>query len=117
MLNLQVLTSLFSRNHSVVNVTAYMVAAAVGLWLLASLLKIKDGYDRDCLAIAALAMLSLTFLYHRLYDMRLVLLTVPALVLVAERSLRWGAALLTVTFFLLTSTSRITVQLIGSPCA
>jgi hypothetical protein len=114
MLSLQQLTRSFSEDRTVSNAIVWVIAGLTGTWLLVSLFRIPDGYERDCFAIAAFAMLTLTPVYHRLYDMRLVLLTVPALVLVMEWSRRWGTMLLVLSGFLFFSTSLLAMRFVGT---
>lgn len=111
--SLQQLTESLSKDQTISAYMAWTIAAAIGALLLSNLVKMPAGYERDCMAIAALAMLTLLPVYHRLYDMRLVLLTVPALVLLVERRRGWGSAMVVLSTFLFFSTSLLSLRFIG----
>ncbi len=84
-INLQALTSIY-----LVNSVAFdRVAQGIFLLLLTvwvvAVLRSQATWNTHLLALSALAVLSLMPVYHRFYDARLLLLTIPAVVLICER--------------------------------
>jgi hypothetical protein len=84
-LNLQALTSVFFLEASEFNIVAYVVFACLAAAWIFAVLRAMPGIETNLLALAALAILSLTPVYHRFYDTRLLLLTIPALVLIFDK--------------------------------
>ena len=95
--NLQTLTSIFFADARSFNATAYaifvLLLAAAGM----AILRASPGYDTHSLALGALTVLSLTPVYHRFYDTRLLLLTVPAVLIVFKRRRRLGSVIAVIT--------------------
>jgi hypothetical protein len=80
--NLQALSSIFLPDAHRFNAAAYAVFVMLfALWALAAL----RAEHSPWLALAALAVLSLTPVYHRFYDTRLLLISVPAVMVVWQR--------------------------------
>jgi Glycosyltransferase family 87 len=83
--NLQSLTSIFFPSDRGFNLAAY----AVFMLLFAAFVLVFWGAHADAelhlLALAALSILSLMPVYHRFYDTRLLLLTVPAVLIVFQK--------------------------------
>jgi hypothetical protein len=95
--NLQSLTSIFLISARTFNLAAY----AVFIFLFAALFLVFWGANADAeshlLALAALSILSLTPVYHRFYDTRLLLLTVPAVLIVFQKRRFLGATIAVLT--------------------
>jgi hypothetical protein len=97
-INLQTLTSIFFTDASSFNVAAYGVFLALLLAGILVTVQADQSPEAHLLALGALSILSLTPVYHRFYDTRLLLLSVPAVVLVfaKRRSLGIFMTILTV---------------------
>jgi hypothetical protein len=95
--NLQSLTSIFFFSARKFNLAAY----AVFIFLFAAFVLVFWAKNADAelhlLALAALSILSLMPVYHRFYDTRLLLLTVPAAVIVFQKRRFLGAAIAVMT--------------------
>jgi hypothetical protein len=95
--NLQTLTSIFFADARIFNAAAY----AIFLILLAALtmvvLRANAGQELHFLALAAVSVLSLTPVYHRFYDTRLLLLTIPAVLIVFQKRRLLGALIAVLT--------------------
>jgi len=97
-INLQTLTSIFFAEARTFNLVAYAVfLGLVAVWILV-VARSSTSSEIHFLALAALSILSLLPIYHRFYDTRLLLLTLPAVVAVFQRRRFLGAliAILTV---------------------
>jgi hypothetical protein len=103
--NLQSLTSIFFLSARKFNLAAY----AVFVFLFAAFVLVFWGAHADAelhlLALAAVSILSLMPVYHRFYDTRLLLLTVPAVLIVFQKRRFLGA-----TIAVLTALQVISVQ-------
>jgi hypothetical protein len=89
--NLQALTSIWVTDAHAFNLCAYALFASL---LLAWIMAVPWKGARRAMhlpALAALAVLSLLPVYHRFYDTRLLLLTVPAVLMVFQRRRVLGA--------------------------
>jgi hypothetical protein len=89
--NLQSLTSIFfpaARGFNLAAYTVFMVLFAA--WVLV-VWRTNAGSDLHLLALGALSILSLMPVYHRFYDTRLLLLSVPAVLIVFEKRRFLGA--------------------------
>jgi hypothetical protein len=107
-LNLQTVTSVFSQNREIYNGAAYVVfAVLLAAWLAAEtrLMRVTEGPVRVLLSTGALAVLTLLPLYHRSYDSRLLLLTLPSALVVLERRRVEGILLC-----ILTASSIVSIQ-------
>jgi hypothetical protein len=95
--NLQSLTSIFFLSARKLNLAAY----AVFILLFAAFVLVFWGTNVDpelhLLAVAALSILSLMPVYHRFYDTRLLLLTIPAVLIVFQKRRFMGAAIAVMT--------------------
>ena len=91
--NLQSLTSIFFLSARKFNLAAY----AVFICLIAAFVLVFRGARADAeshlLALGALSILSLLPVYHRFYDTRLLLLTVPAVLIVFQKRRFLGATI------------------------
>ncbi len=76
--NLQAAVSFFRDDPLIYNPVSYLICGfLLFIWIFA-ILKTRASPQRAGLALAAIAALSLLPVYHRLYDTKLLLLTVPA---------------------------------------
>ena len=93
--NLQALTSIFFVPAGIFNPAAYVIFLALLMLFVMASLGGESGMD--WLALGALTVLSLLPVYHRFYDTRMLLLTVPALLIVSQKRRRLGAAMTALT--------------------
>jgi hypothetical protein len=97
-LDLQVVVSIFRDDPGFYNSVAYLICAApllVWAWVT---LRSSSSRDRVWLALAAIAPLSLLPVYHRFYDAKLLMLTVPACAMLWVEGGRSGRLALPITF-------------------
>jgi hypothetical protein len=87
------------------NLASYLIVGPLIFTWALMVLRGRSSPRRDRLALAAIASLSLLPVYHRPYDAKLLMLTIPALAMLwAEGGLRrWLAVALTVSGIVLTS--------------
>jgi Glycosyltransferase family 87 len=102
-INLQTLSSIFLADARKFNIAAY--ALFLGLMAAGVAAAMRAPGAPHLLAIAALSILSLMPVYHRFYDTRLLLLSIPAAMMIFERRRLLGA-----TVILLTALSTISIQ-------
>ncbi len=77
-INLQTVFSAFWNDPRIYNLVTYFVCGALLLaWILVTL-RSRSSQERTWLALASIAALSLLPVYHRQYDDKLLLLTIPA---------------------------------------
>ncbi|MGO8758808.1 MAG: hypothetical protein ACLQG3_11865 [Terracidiphilus sp.] len=102
--SLQTIVSRFWDNPNFYNPVVYAICAALLLVGLGKMLRTPYSTRQAWFALAAIAPLSMLALYHRCYDARLLLLTVPACAaLWKERGgLAWAALLLNLAAVVLT---------------
>jgi hypothetical protein len=90
-INLQAVTSVFFADASEFNAAAWAVfLALLTAWIMA-VLRTQAGSEMHLLSLGALSALSLTPVYHRFYDTRLLLISVPAVVIVYQKRRLLGA--------------------------
>jgi len=90
-INLQAVTSVFFADAREFNAAAYAVfLALLAVWI-AAVLRTNAGPEMYLLSLGALAALSLTPVYHRFYDTRLLIITIPAVVIVYQKRRILGA--------------------------
>jgi hypothetical protein len=96
-LNLQSLTSIFFPEARTFNAVAYSVFLA--LLALGILVALRTSASREThfISLAALSVLSLMPVYHRFYDTRLLLLSIPAIGIVFQKRRLLGALIAVVT--------------------
>jgi hypothetical protein len=101
---LQAVISVFWDNARIYNPASYLVCGAMLLVWLRVTLRSRFSLARAWFALAAIAPLTMLPVYHRSYDARLLLLTVPACVMLwAEGGVvRWLALLVNTAGILLT---------------
>jgi MFS family permease len=112
-INLQAVTSVFFTDAREFNAAAYAVfLVLLAVWITV-ILRTKAGSEMDLLSVAALAALSLTPVYHRTYDVRLLLITIPAVVIVYQKRRLLGAFICALTLVAMISVqSRVQVFLL-----
>jgi hypothetical protein len=103
--NLQALTALFSANPKIYEALSTVVIAALVVVLAVGLRRLGANPIRDWLAVAAVSILTLVLVYHRSYDMRMVMLTLPALALLWRAAPKIAAVVSFLSCFLLYSTA------------
>ena len=103
-ISLQAVTSAFWNDPHIYNLASYLVTAPLLLVWAFVTLRSRPSAKRDWLALAAIASLSTIFVYHHLYDTKLLLLTVPACAMLwAEGGLTgWFALVVNAAGFVLT---------------
>jgi hypothetical protein len=95
--NLQALTSIFFADARIFNAVAYAVfAVLLAAWIMA-IVRTNASPELHFLALGALSVLSLTPVYHRFYDTRLLLLTIPAVLIVFQKRRLLGAGIAVLT--------------------
>jgi len=104
LVDLQVVISVFKDDPHIYNPVSYLLCAPLLLAWVFVTLRSRLSPARACLAIAAIAALSLLPVHHHLYDTKLLLLTVPACAMLwAEGGLiGWLALLVNTAGFVLT---------------
>ena len=92
-MSLQAVFSVFRDDPHFYNPATYLVCGALLLvWLIATL-RLRSSREKDWFALAAIVPLTLLVTYHRVYDAKLVLLTIPACAMLWARGgpVRWIA--------------------------
>jgi hypothetical protein len=92
-ISLQAIFSIFHDDPQFYNPATYLVCGALLLvWLIATL-RSRSSREKDWLALAAIVPLTLLITYHRVYDAKLVMLTIPACALLWTRGgpVKWIA--------------------------
>jgi hypothetical protein len=103
-IDLQTVTSFFCDNPRVYNTAAHIICGPLLLaWAIVTILS-RPSLTKAYLGLAAIAVLSMLPFYHRMYDAKLLLLTLPACNLLVARGGLTGrlAALLTTAGFVFT---------------
>ena len=83
--NLQTVTSVFFADAREFNAVAWAICLALFAVWVAAVLRTKAAPNAHFLLIGSLAVLSLMPVYHRFYDARLLLISVPAVAIVYQR--------------------------------
>jgi hypothetical protein len=95
-MNLQSLTSIFFADAGKFNYVAYVVfLVLLAFWIM--LTWSHASGETHVVALAALSILTLMPVYHRFYDTRVLLLSVPAVILIFEKRRFLGAAMAVLT--------------------
>jgi hypothetical protein len=104
MINLQTVISVFRDDPRIYNLASYLICGLLLLVWAFTTLRSRPSPKRAWLALAAIAALSLLPVYHRQYDAKLLLLTVPACAMLwAEGGLiGWIALFVNTAGFVLT---------------
>jgi hypothetical protein len=95
--NLQPLTSIFLTDARTFNAVAYAIFVILLAALILVILRTNADPELHFLALAAVSVLSLTPVYHRFYDARLLLLTIPAVLIVYQRRRLLGSIIAVLT--------------------
>ncbi len=95
--NLQPLTSILFSDARIFNAAAYAIFLILLAALITVVLRVNAGQELHFLALAAVSVLSLTPVYHRFYDTRLLLLTIPAVLIVFQKRRLLGALIAVLT--------------------
>lgn len=109
--DLQTVTSVFAPDPGVYNLAAYVVCGTLfALWIIA-VRRMRQTLPNALFALVSVTALSMLVTYHRSYDARLLLLSIPACaILWAEREpIRWGALLLSTAGILMTGDIPLTI--------
>ena len=113
-INLQAITSVLSADARRFNLLAYAVFLSLLVALIAVVVRMAPGKETHLLALAALSLLSLTPIYHRHYDTRLLVLTIPAAVIVLAHRKLLGLLIGAVTMLAIISVQyRVQLSLIA----
>lgn len=93
-ISLQAVFSVFSDDSRIYNLASYLVCGALLLVWTITTLRSRPSQDNAWLALAAVVPLTVLVTYHRVYDAKLLLLTVPACALLwaGGGGLGWIAA-------------------------
>lgn len=124
-ISLQAILSLIWDNESFYNLSAYLICGVLLVVWSARTLRSEYSARRAWFALAAISALTMLPFYHRTYDARLLLLTIPACAILSKQGgpIAWCALLLNlsaivltgdvfwVTFFQLTHYSGVAVTL------
>jgi hypothetical protein len=97
--NLQALTSIFVANTGQFNATAYAIFLALLGAGTVVVLRANRGPELHLMALGALSILTLMPIYHRFYDTRLLLLSVPAVLVVFQSRRVLGSVIAVLTVF------------------
>jgi hypothetical protein len=103
-ISLQTVISLFRDDAGFYNPVSYLIGGALILVWIVVTLRSRFSLERAWLALAAIAALSMLPVYHRIYDSKLLLLTVPACAMLWSEGRLIGkfAVLLNTAAFVLT---------------
>jgi hypothetical protein len=96
-LNLQSLTSIFFPEAHAFNSAAYTVFLALLALGILVVLRTRASRETHFISLAALSVLSLMPVYHRFYDTRLLLLSIPAIGIVLQKRRLLGALIAVLT--------------------
>jgi hypothetical protein len=92
-LNLQTITSIFFRDEKVFNIAAYVIFGSLFVVWATAVQRMKPTIENHLLSLGALSVLTLLPIYHRNYDSRFLLISLPAVVIVYEKRRIVGAFL------------------------
>ena len=95
--NLQALTSIFLAKAGQFNAAAYAIFVALLGAGIVVVLRANRGPELHLVALGALSILTLMPVYHRFYDTRLLLLSVPAVVMVFQKRRVLGTVIAVLT--------------------
>jgi hypothetical protein len=96
-LNLQSLSSIFFPEAHTFNAVAYSVFLALVALGILVVLRTRASGETHFISLAALSVLSLMPVYHRFYDTRLLLLSIPAIGIVFQKRRLLGALIAVLT--------------------
>jgi hypothetical protein len=112
-IDLQAAISVFQRDSRIYNPVSYLVCGTLLLVWSVGTLRSQDSPARTWLALATVAALTMLMTYHRPYDAKLLMLTVPACAMLWARGglIRWLALLLTTLGIWFTSDIPLTLHI------
>jgi len=84
-LNLQAITSIFITDEKWFNAAAYAIFGILFIAWVVPVLRIRPTLENHLLSIGALSVLTLLPIYHRSYDSRLLILSIPASLILFEK--------------------------------
>lgn len=113
-IDLQSVVSVFRDDPRIYNPASYLVCGALLLVWAIRTLRSRSSQARDWLALAAIVPLTMLVSYHRPYDAKLLLLTIPACAMLwAEGGpIAWAAVLINTAGILLTADVPLAILLI-----
>lgn len=113
-IDLQAMFSLFRNDPHFYNPMGYGLGGTLLLIWIVAVIRKQKTYESSLLAIGSVAVLTLLPVYHRPYDAKLLLLTIPACTVLWETGgrLRWSAVALTSLAILVTSDIPIAMLLL-----
>ena len=113
-IDLQSVVSVFRDDPHVYNPTTYLLCGALLLVWAIRTLRSRSSHARDWLALAAIVPLTMLVSYHRPYDAKLLLLTIPACAMLWSEGgpIAWAAVLINTAGILLTSDIPLAILLI-----
>jgi hypothetical protein len=103
--------STFSESRHMANLIAWTVTAILIVGWFFGVSRARPTLENDLVAVAAVCCISLLPVYHRLYDTRLLLLTVPALALLLKGRRLVGGAATGLTCLIFLSTNNLYAKL------
>jgi hypothetical protein len=110
-INLQTVTSVFSTDARKFNALTYAIfLALLAAWIMV-FLRTNTSQEMHLISLGALSVLTLTPMYHRFYDVRLLLISIPAVTIIVEKRRFLGAFIGALTALTLVSV-QYRVQLI-----
>jgi hypothetical protein len=113
-INLQAITSVIFANEREFQAAAWVVFLALLVALIEALSRTRACLETHLLSLGALAALTLIPVYHRYYDARLLLISIPAVLTVYQKRRFLGACIGVLTILVLISVqSRIQAYLVG----
>jgi len=115
-INLQSAIYVFSDDPRIYNSVSYLVCGALLLVWSVCTLRARFSPERAWLALAAVVPLTILVTYHRPYDAKLLLLTIPACAMLwaAGKPIRWVALLVSTAGIVATADIPLTILLILS---
>ena len=96
-INLQAVTSVFFQDRRTFNFAVFAICLVFLAALITAVLRTHAGPETHILFIGSLAVLSLIPVYHRFYDVRLLLITVPAVAIVYQKRRLLGTLMAAMT--------------------
>jgi hypothetical protein len=102
-INLQAVTSVIFADAREFQAAAWAVFLALLAALIAAVLRTQVGLKAHLLSLGALAPLTLIPVYHRYYDARLLLISIPAILIVYQKRRLLGACIGALTILVLIS--------------
>jgi len=112
-INLDTLTALISPNPLVYGMLSITLISILVVVLAVGLHRLRNNPICGWLGVATVSLLTLIIAYHRTYDMRMILLTIPALRILWRVAPRMAALLTLLSCFLLFSTAILLLHILS----